>query len=149
GLFVLAGSMWGGYTVLLRHWRIPLLQGTLGIAAGSALLALPLLRHAAWSEMQAVDPISVFLQVVMQGIVGGIISVATLISVVRVLPVQQVALLPIFTPVVALGLDSIAFGTAPTLAECIGVAIVLVGFGLGLDVSASKLWSRHHGTAHR
>lgn len=137
-LFVLAGSMWGGYTVLLRLWRIPMIEGTLTVAGGSAMIALPVLGLTAHSSLQAATPSAVALQVFMQGIVGGCLSVVALIGAVRSLPLRTAALLPVFTPVAALCIVAIVFGKAPSKAEMLGSMMVATGFLISLRKKNDK-----------
>ncbi|WP_299690776.1 DMT family transporter [uncultured Tateyamaria sp.] len=137
-LFVLAGSMWGGYTVLLRFWRIPVIDGTVAVAAGSALVSLPLLGVTASETLRSVSWSDLMLQMVMQGLVGGVVSVVALIGAVRLLSAQSASLLPIFTPVVALGLAAVLFGSVPSGAEIVGVTIIAAGFLLSLGVSIPR-----------
>ncbi|WP_299625427.1 DMT family transporter [uncultured Tateyamaria sp.] len=143
-LFVAAGAMWGGYTVLLRHWRVPMIQGTVAVAAGSALTAIPALGWVAAESLLSAPTGALILQAVMQGLVGGVISVVALIGAVRLMPVQVAGLLPIFTPVVALALAAAAFGTMPTGAEIIGVTIIAAGFlfSFGVRLSQPFSWSQ-------
>lgn len=147
--FVLAGSMWGAYTVLLRHWRIPMLEGTMGVAAGAALVALPVLGVAAADALRDTAPAELALQIIMQGIVGGVVSVVALIGAVRLLSVQTASLLPVFTPVVALGIAFVIFGAVPSVAEITGVTIIAVGFLVSLGLSIPSVWSNRVSHAHR
>ena len=130
--FALAGSMWGTYTVLLRHWRIPMFEGTLGVTAGAALLAVPMLWSVSAEVLRAASLGSVVFQGVMQGIVGGIISVVALIGAVRSLPVHIAGLLPVFTPVVALAIVALCFGKIPSFAETMSALIIAAGFMLSV-----------------
>ncbi|GGX47407.1 hypothetical protein GCM10007385_13980 [Tateyamaria omphalii] len=140
-MFVLAGTMWGGYTVLLRLWQIPMIQGTLTVASGSAIIAVPLLGVTASETLLTAPPSVLALQVVMQGLVGGILSVVALIGAVRTLPAHVAALLPVFTPVVALGIASALFGTLPKTAEILGALIIVVGFVVSVGHVPGKRWS--------
>ncbi|WP_415921664.1 DMT family transporter [Tateyamaria sp. SN6-1] len=143
--FVTAGCLWGGYTVLLRLWRIPMIEGTLSVAGGSALVAVPLLGASAVESLGDMEPAALVLQIVMQGLVGGVLSVVALIGAVRMLPVQVAALLPVFTPVVALAIACVLFGAVPSVAECVGVLIIAVGFALSLG-GARSLPNEHRAT---
>ncbi|MEL6463553.1 MAG: DMT family transporter [Pseudomonadota bacterium] len=147
--FVLAGCMWGSYTVLLRHWRIPMVEGAVGMAAGSAMLALPLLGPTGVEPLRAAPVAELVVQVVMQGIVGGVVSVVALIGAVRWLSGQTAALLPVFTPVVALGIALAAFGDVPSVAEAIGVTIIAAGFLIGLGLSTPLVWPKLRVTTDR
>ncbi|WP_299604775.1 DMT family transporter [uncultured Tateyamaria sp.] len=139
-LFVLAGAMWGGYTVLLRLWQIPIVEGTLAVTGGSAIIAVPLPAITA-SETLLVTPSSaIALQVFMQGLVGGFISVVTLIGAARSLPVHVSALLPVFTPVVALGIASVVLGAVPNTAEMLGTLIIATAFMMSRGIFQRKKW---------
>lgn len=148
-LFVLAGAMWGGYTVLLRFWRVPVFEGTVAVATGSALMAFPLLGLAASQVLAAASPWDIAVQTVMQGIIGGVISVVALIGALRTLPVQVAALLPVFTPVVALLLAALTFGTVPSAAESAGAAIIALGFLLSFGFSLPAGWHRKQAQARQ
>jgi len=148
-LFVLAGTLWGAYTVLLRYWQIPMVEGTLSVAGGSALVAVPVLGIAAYPTLVDASPSALALQIVMQGGVGGIVSVVALIGAVRSLPVHVAALLPVFTPIMALGIAGIVFGTLPNLAEAFGVFIIAVGFVVSAGVLPPKVWSQPARAPHR
>ncbi|MEL6746148.1 MAG: DMT family transporter, partial [Pseudomonadota bacterium] len=132
--FVLAGAMWGAYTVLLRLWRIPILEGTLLVAAGSSLLALPLLGPWAIADMATLPPSQLALQTVMQGLIGGVLSVVCLLGAVNALPNHVVVLLPTFTPSVALMITVLLGQKSPTPAEILGTIIITLAF----------IWSTQH-----
>lgn len=130
--FGLAGVMWGGYTVLLRVWNVPMITGSLAVATGSTLVVMPLLGPGAVSALTHASFFDLMLQLVMQGVVGGVISVAALIGAVRMLPTYTVALLPVFTPIAALALAAILLGQQPSQAEIAGVNIIAAGFLLSI-----------------
>ncbi|MEM8836590.1 MAG: DMT family transporter [Pseudomonadota bacterium] len=126
--FGLAGAMWGAYTVLLKHWQIPFLSGALAVSAGSSFASLIVLGPVVYGAI-AVTPVeSILFQAVMQGLVGGVLSVIALIGALRALSAQTAALLPTFSPAVAL-LIAALFGAAwPTPAELIGMVVIALGF---------------------
>ncbi|MEO1723528.1 MAG: DMT family transporter [Pseudomonadota bacterium] len=133
-LFIAAGTMWAGFTVLMRRWSIDPLRGTLRVGAVSGLFA-PIVYGAAilWGTPSglAITPFSETLfQAVMQGVVGGVLSIAALMGAARLLGAATAALLPSFTPVVALGLAIPALGDWPSGQEVIGVAIAVVGLSI-------------------
>lgn len=132
--FLLAGVIWGCYTILLRYWRIPTVEGTVLVAAGSAILALPILGGAAYGTLSSASTSSLALQIVMQGVIGGVLSVMALIGAVRALSAQMAALLPIFTPVVALMIACVFLGVVPSAAEVFGVTIIAAGFLWSFDI---------------
>ena len=127
-LFVAAGIMWGGYTVLLRLWQVPLLEGTSAIAALGAIFAALALGPAAWPSLAETGKAMLLTQVVMQGFVGGILSVVALVAALQRLTAQTAAILPTFTPAVAMFVGWAAFGAPPQIGELSGAAIIFLGF---------------------
>ncbi|WP_298835819.1 DMT family transporter [uncultured Roseobacter sp.] len=130
GLFTAAGIMWGGYTVLLRLWQVPLLEGTSAIAAFGAVFAALLLGPAAWPSLAETSTVMLLTQLVMQGIVGGILSVVVLVAALQRLTAQTAAVLPTFTPAVAMIIAWVVFGTRPHSVEFIGAAVIFLGFSI-------------------
>ncbi|WP_299204486.1 hypothetical protein [uncultured Tateyamaria sp.] len=124
--------------MLLRLWQIPMIESTLAVTGGSAVIAVPLLAITA-SETLLVTPSSaIALQVFMQGLVGGVISVVALIGAARALPVHVSALLPVFTPVVALGIASVVLGTVPNAAKMAGTLIIATAFMISSGILKRK-----------
>ena len=129
-LFVTAGLMWGGYTVLLRHWRVPLLEGTAAVVSLSAVFAAVFLGPLAWSSLSTTEPAMLGLQFLIQGVIGGVVSVFALMAALRRLTVQTVAMLPTFTPAVALLIAWGALGARPALIELAGAGLIFLGFSV-------------------
>ncbi|WP_367179851.1 DMT family transporter [uncultured Tateyamaria sp.] len=126
--FVCAGMFWGAYTVLIKKWEVSLLSGTIAVASGSAVMAAVVLGPVALGTLASAPLQSVVFQAIMQGLIGGVLSVVALIGAVRALPTQVAALLPTFTPGVALFIALMANGVVPTPAEIAGCVLVLIGF---------------------
>lgn len=146
GLFVAAGTMWGAYTVLLRYWQIPVLEGTSAIASFGAIIAAVGLAPLARPSLLETDVTLVFTQILMQGIVGGVLSVVALMVTLRHLTAQTAAILPTLTPAVAMIIAWVVLGARPEQTELIGAAIVFLGFALstrsGKPFSAKPVQSR-------
>lgn len=130
--FVMAGAMWGSFTVLLKRWQIPMFEGALYLAIGSSLLALPLLGNAFWTGVQEMPARQLWAQAVLQGGIGGTLSVAAMIGAVRLMTAQTAALLPSFTPATALLLSALLERSLPSAAEAAGVVLVSAGFLLAV-----------------
>ncbi|AEI95877.1 hypothetical protein RLO149_c039760 [Roseobacter litoralis Och 149] len=91
GLFVAAGIIWGGCTVLLRLWQVPLFEGTSVIASFGVMFAVLALGPAAWPSLNEISTAMLFTQIVMQVIVGGILSVIALVAALQRLTAQTAA----------------------------------------------------------
>jgi len=134
-LFVSAGALFGSYTVLLRAWQVPVVQGSILIAAISALSTIPLLLPWVADDLARMPWRTLGFQAFMQGGVGGILSVMCLMAALRSVSTQVAAMLPTFTPVVALFLDRLVLGAVPTKAEIVGTVLVMVGFGIAIGLA--------------
>ena len=130
GLFVTAGTMWGAYTVLLRHWQIPVLEGTSTIASFGAIFAAIALAPFALPSLSETELPMLLTQVAMQGFVGGILSVVALVAALQRLSTQTAALLPTFTPAIAMMIAWVALGTKPETMELVGTLVIFLGFAL-------------------
>ncbi|MEM6891083.1 MAG: DMT family transporter [Pseudomonadota bacterium] len=130
GLFVIAGTIWGAYTVLLRHWQIPVLEGTSAIASLGAILAARTLAPFALHSLFKIECPMLLTQIAMQGFFGGILSVIALVVALQHLSAQTTALLPTFTPAVAMMVAWVALGTKPETMELVGALVIFLGFTL-------------------
>lgn len=133
-LFAAAGTMWAGFTVAMRRWSIDPLRGTLAVGATSGLMAPAVFGIASLmglpSGFSTAPTDAIAIQAVLQGLVGGVLAVAALISAARLLGAATAALLPSFTPIVALALAVPSLGDWPTGAELLGVVIAAIGLGI-------------------
>jgi len=129
-LFVFAGVLWGSYTALLRHWKVPTLEGTAAVASFGSIIAAVLIGPFAWDTLREISLPMLVMQIVMQGIVGGVISVVALIAGLQRLPAQTAAMLPTFTPAAALLIAWATIGTRPDPVELLGAGIIFAGFVL-------------------
>ena len=136
--FVFAGVMWGAYTVLLRYWRVPVLEGTSAVASLGAVIAAIALGPFAWLSLAETSLSMLATQVVMQGLVGGVLSVVALVAALRHLKAQTAAMLPTFTPAVAMVIAWIALETRPDPMELAGAAVVFLGFAV--STRRSLVW---------
>ncbi len=140
-LFIAAGAMWGAYTALLRYWRIPLLEGTAAIASLGAICAAVVVGPSALESLAQADAGMLVMQAVMQGLVGGVLSVVALVAALRHLPTQTAAMLPTFTPAVAMLIAWAVMETRPEPVELLGTMIVFAGFAFATQ-QRLVFWSR-------
>lgn len=127
-LFIIAGVLWGSYTAMLRYWQIPTLEGTAAVSSFGAIIAAVLLGPIAWDSLRDTPLSMLVTQILMQGVVGGVISVVALIAGMQRMPAQTAAMLPTFTPAVALLIAWAAIGTRPEAVELLGAGIIFAGF---------------------
>jgi drug/metabolite transporter (DMT)-like permease len=132
-LFVTAGVFWGLFGVLLRLWQLSG-QRAIGITAIlSIVLYAPLylliygvhdfMRMGLWENL---------LQIVTQGVIAGALPVFLFARAVALLGAGRASTFPAMVPVFGVIIGFLALGIVPSLAQLIGMAIVLIGFRLAL-----------------
>jgi drug/metabolite transporter (DMT)-like permease len=133
-LFALAGAMWALFTALMRRWSVDPLRGTLMVGTASGVLAPPVFGVAvlagAATGLGDAAPSVIVAQAFCQGLLGGILAVAALMGAARRLGTATAALLPSFTPVLALALAVPVLGDWPAGAEMAGVALAVAGLAI-------------------
>ncbi|MEM8629645.1 MAG: DMT family transporter [Pseudomonadota bacterium] len=131
-MFFLAGSMWAGFTLLMRHWRIDPIAGTAAVGSVSALISWPIYLAFSQDDFGTITTGTLVFQGLMQGILGGVLSFAFYMAAVRELGGARASLLPSMTPGTALIIAWIALGQPPSLVELTGIALVTGGLILAL-----------------
>jgi drug/metabolite transporter (DMT)-like permease len=132
-LFATAGLFWAIFGILLRHWHV---SGTRAIAAVGALSILvfaPL--HALLIGYDGILRMSLaenMLQVVVQGILAGVLPIFLFARTVILLGAGRAAVFPALVPGFSLVIGYLALGIVPSIAQVIGLVIVVVGFRFAL-----------------
>jgi drug/metabolite transporter (DMT)-like permease len=132
-LFATAGVFWAMFGILLRYWRV---SGTRAIAAVGALSVLVFAPLHAWLvgydgilRMSLTDNL---LQVVVQGILAGVLPIFLFARTVILLGAGRAAVFPALVPGFSLVIGYLALGVVPSLAQLVGLVIVVIGFRFAL-----------------
>lgn len=139
GLFICAGALWAVYTSLMRHWRIDPVGGTISTGSMAAALSLPVLIVFGDVEFSGIGWFQFSVQAIMQGLVGGVLSVVFLLATVKSIGAARASLLPAMTPGVAMILSFLVFGTVPRLSEIAGIVAVSAGLAIAVGRRKSTL----------
>jgi drug/metabolite transporter (DMT)-like permease len=132
-LFATAGVFWAMFGILLRYWHV---SGTRAIAAVGALSVLvfaPL--HAGLIGYDGILRMSLtdnLLQVVVQGILAGVLPIFLFARTVILLGAGRAAVFPALVPGFSLVIGYLALGVVPSLAQVVGLVIVVIGFRFAL-----------------
>lgn len=130
-LFFGAGAFWACFGILLRQWHISGTRVVAAVGALSVLVYAPFyflfvgagnMVRMGWTEN--------LLQVAAQGIVAGVLPIFLFARAVTLLGAGRSATFPALVPGFSLIIGYLALGIVPSLAQVIGLAIVLVGFRL-------------------
>ena len=128
-LFATAGLFWATFGTLLRQWRVPGIQAAAVVGALSVLLYAPLyLIFTGASGIAHMSLAENLIQIVVQGAVAGALPLYLFARSVVLLGAGRAATFPALVPGFGLIIGLIALGVVPSLAQVVGLAIVLVGF---------------------
>ena len=128
-LFAAAGAFWATFGILLRQWQISGTRVVAAVGAFSVLVFAPL--HALFSGYDGILRMGWYenlLQIAVQGIIAGVLPIFLFARAVTLLGAGRAATFPALVPGFSLVIGFIALGVVPTLAQVIGLAIVLIGF---------------------
>jgi len=128
-LFVTAGLFWAAFGTLLRLWRVPGMQAAAVVGALSVLVFAPL--HGIFVGYSGILHMSLaenLLQIVVQGLLAGALPIYLFTHSVILLGAGRAATFPALVPGFSLVIGYLALGAVPSLAQVIGLAIVVVGF---------------------
>ena len=128
-LFAAAGALWALFGIALRQWRVSGIRVAAAVGLMSVLIYAPVyflfigtanMLRFGWEEN--------LLQIVVQGLVAGVLPIFLFARAVAILGAGRAATFPALVPGFSLILGLLTLGIVPSLAQVIGLAIVLVGF---------------------
>jgi drug/metabolite transporter (DMT)-like permease len=130
-LFVSAGIFWATFGILLRQWNVPAATAAVAVATLSLLLYAPVyLALYGWTELARHGLLENALQAVVQGGIAGVLAIYLFTHAVIALGAGRAATFPALVPVFGVIIGLLALGVVPSLAQLIGLLIVLIGFRL-------------------
>lgn len=130
-LFVTAGVFWATFGTLLRLWHVSGTRAAAVVSALSVLLFAPL--HAAiygFDNMIRLGLWENVLQIVVQGLLAGVLPIYLFARSIMLIGAGRAATFPALVPGFSLIVGYLALGAVPSVAQLIGLGIVLVGFRL-------------------
>jgi drug/metabolite transporter (DMT)-like permease len=140
-LFATAGLLWAVFTVLQKRWGITPMQATAAMSVLSlALLLPPFLVWSGFERILALAPVDLAVQIVVQGLLAGVLAVVAYAGAVMVLGASRAALFPALVPGTAILIGIPLTGEWPTTLQWIGIAVVIGGLvtAAGVQLSARR-----------
>lgn len=138
-LFLLAAScLWSLFTVLLKLWQVKAFDVTLGVAAVSSLIYLPVFALFLPSNLSIASWQEIALQSFYQGFVVVCVAMWTYAKAVELLGSMRVVIMMSGVPVVGALLAVPILGEALTPGSALGAAIVFLGALLGAMARPAK-----------
>jgi drug/metabolite transporter (DMT)-like permease len=130
-LFVTAGFMWALFGTLLRYYSLS------GIRAIAVVGALSLLVYApafailvGFGNLLHLSLFENLVQIVVQGMIAGVLPIYLFARAIILLGAGRTATFPALVPGFGLIIGYLALGVVPSVAQVVGLAIVVVGFRL-------------------
>jgi len=130
--FMLACLFWGIYTIMLRAWKLQPWVATVAVVAITSLLYLPTYALVLPVGLSEVSWQTVALQAFYQGVLATIVQMLCYVRAVQLLGATRMGALMALVPVFVGALAVPMFGEAMTDGTLIGIALGVVGAGLGL-----------------
>lgn len=127
-LFAAAGAMWALFAVLSRRWQVDPMAATAAVTVISAAIYAPIYLLTTGIAPLLAQPLPLLVeQIVVQGLLAGILAVFAFGRAVELLGAGRAAALPAMVPVVATLIGIPVAGELPGPAQAAGLAIVTLG----------------------
>lgn len=132
-LFFGAGAFWATFGILLRQWQISGTRVVAAVGALSVLVYAPFyFIFIGYGGILRMSLYENLLQVLAQGIIAGVLPIFLFARAVTILGAGRAATFPALVPGFSLVIGYLALGVIPSLAQVIGLTIVLIGFRLAM-----------------
>jgi drug/metabolite transporter (DMT)-like permease len=132
-LFATAGLFWATFGTLLRLWNVAGTRAVTAVGAVSVIVLAPIyLLIYGISGLTKQSLFENLLQAVVQGGIAGALPIYLFAHAVIALGGGRAATFPALVPVFGVIIGYLALGVVPSLAQSVGMLIVLVGFHFAL-----------------
>jgi len=132
-LFALAGLFWASFGTLLRLWRVSGMRAIAVVGALSIVVFAPLhallFGYAGILRMSLTDNL---LQAVVQGLLAGALPIYLFARAIILLGAGRAATFPALVPGFSLIIGYFALSIVPSIAQLVGLVIVVIGFRFAL-----------------
>lgn len=128
-LFATAGLFWASFGTLLRLWQVSGTRAAALVAALSVIVYAPL--HGVLVGYQGMLHMNLWetlLQAVVQGVFAGALPIYLFARAIVLIGAGRAATFPALVPGFSLIIGYLALGVIPSIAQLVGLAIVVVGF---------------------
>jgi drug/metabolite transporter (DMT)-like permease len=132
-LFVTAGFFWAMFGTLLRYYRMSGTRAVVMVGVLSVLVYAPLYAaFIGFDNMLRMSLTENLVQVVVQGILAGVLPIYLFARAVILIGAGRAATFPALVPGFSLIIGYLALGVVPSIAQLVGLVIVLIGFRFAL-----------------
>lgn len=139
-LFVGAGLLWAMFAALTKRWRVPALPATAAVSFVSMLAVAPIYLLTDGLQRLAALPVRVLLlQVLVQGVLSGVVAVLLFTRANEVLGPSRAAVFPALVPAAAMLLGIPVLDTWPVIGQWAGLALVSGGLLVAVTTGNSSV----------
>ena len=128
-LFATAGLFWATFGILLRSWRVSGTRAVAVVGALSVVVFAPLyVVFVGYDSLLQMGWYENLLQVVVQGILAGMLPIYLFARAVILLGAGRTATFPALVPGFSMIIGYLALGIVPSIPQVVGLVIVVIGF---------------------
>ena len=138
-MFLLAGTLWAGFGIVLRKHRLDPLLATSVISFSALLTYVPAYLFFTGGEgLMACEPTVFWIEVLIQGVIAGAGTLYTYSKMVSLLGPSRAAVFPALAPGLAAMLAWPVLGHVPATFETVGLLLVMVGLLVAVTSSTTQ-----------
>ncbi|OYW59827.1 MAG: hypothetical protein B7Z10_03315 [Rhodobacterales bacterium 32-66-7] len=127
-MFLVAGTLWAGFGILLRRHRLDPLLATAVIAVSALVTFVPVyLWQTGGAGLSTLTPTVLVVEAVVQGLIAGCGTLFTYARMVSILGPSRAAIFPALAPGLAALIAWPVLGLIPGTLELLGLATVIAG----------------------
>ena len=124
---------WASFGTLLRLWHVAGTRAAAVVGTLSVLIFAPLyLLFVGYDNMLRMGLAENLLQIVVQGILAGMLPIYLFARAVILLGAGRAATFPALVPGFSMIIGYLALGVVPSIAQLVGLVIVVIGFRFAL-----------------
>lgn len=130
-LFVTAGFFWALFGTLLRYYSLSGMRAVAVVGALSVFVYAPLYAvFVGFGDLLHMSFAENLIQMVVQGLLAGVLPIYLFARAVILIGAGRAATFPALVPGFGLLIGFLTLGVVPSIAQLVGLAIVVVGFRL-------------------
>ena len=138
-MFLLAGTLWAGFGIVLRKHRLDPLLATSVISFSALLTYVPAYLFFTGGEgLMACEPTVFWIEVLIQGVIAGAGTLYTYSKMVSLLGPSRAAVFPALAPGLAAMLAWPVLGHVPATFETLGLLLVMAGLLVAVTSSTTQ-----------
>jgi drug/metabolite transporter (DMT)-like permease len=134
-MFLAAGLMWAGFTVLSKRWAVGPVEATVVVSVLSGAVLVPVVAATTgFGRILALPAWDLATQLLVQGVLSGVVAVLAFTAAVRWLGASRAAAFPALVPVSATLIGIPVAHEVPNLLQALGLLVVVAGLALAVGL---------------